>query len=438
VHAENGDPGGQDAVIEACAVSSGYDARRVLCELSLAARAGELVGLIGPNGSGKSTLLRVLSRVLPCWSGSVTVRGRLLPDYAPTELARVLAYVPQTEPALFDFTVRQVVMMGRHPHIPRMAAATASDYEHTNRAMALTDVAHLSDRPITMLSGGEHRRVLIARALAQDCPVLLLDEPTAHLDLTHQAGVLRLLARQCRTERTAVVAALHDLNLAADHCDRLLLLAHGRILADGSPDAVLRPEPLRDAYGADVQVARNPLTGHPFVVPADPEPAAPGGKRPRVHLICGGGSGSDIMAEMVRGGYTVSAGVLNRLDTDEQTASALGVTCALEQPFSPIGDAACAEAESLALQADVVVVSSLAVGRGNVRNLQVAGLAADRGIPLILVSESPIAARDFVQGAATSLWLDLERRSAAVLADTGDVERTVRSLSREAKPPDAA
>src|SRR5437588_6245488 len=176
--------------IEARGVAAGYGPRRVLHDISFHLAPGEFVGLIGPNGSGKSTLLRVLSRTLAPQAGRVLFDGEPADRMSAREVARSVAFVPQTEPTLFEFSVRDVVLMGRNPYVRGWSGETDEDYAAAMRAMAATDTLHLAERPITALSGGEHRRALIARALAQSAPALLLDEPTAHLDMTHQAEVL--------------------------------------------------------------------------------------------------------------------------------------------------------------------------------------------------------------------------------------------------------
>ncbi len=416
------------------ALVAGYDGRTVLHEVSLTLYPGELIGLIGPNGAGKSTLLKALSNVLSPRSGDVRLFGTPIAQCRASERARKLAYVPQSEPALFDFTVRQVVQMGRHAYVRRFASDTDEDYHMVAKALGMLDLAHLADRPVTMLSGGEHRRVLIARAIAQAAPIWLLDEPTAHLDLAHQSEVIRIIAERCASERTAAIAALHDLNLAADHCSRLVLVAHGRVLADGPPEMVLTEEILRDAYGSEIVVARNPVSLRPLVVPAigGKSPSKAGGSW--VHVIGGGGSASGVLAALKRAGYNVSAGVLNRLDSDEEAASMLDIPCAREAPFSPISDIAWDQARGMVERADAVVVASLPIGHGNLRNLELADLAVRKGLPVIVVSDRLPAERDFTEGRGARALTELEQRASVVLPDWGTVESTLRRLISGEQP----
>ena len=268
-------------------VYAGYGGRTVLHDVTLQCRAGEFVGLIGPNGCGKSTLLRVLSGVLRPQQGIVELDNRPLARFAFREIARRIAFVPQEEKAAFDFTVQDVVLMGRFPRRQGLHGPGMEDYAAVERALGAVDIAALKDRSITTLSGGEHRRVLLARALAQQTPLLLLDEPTAHLDITHQVELLLLVRRLAHpdensgeerayrpedhpTESVGVLAALHDLNQAAEFCDRIVLMAQGRILAQGTPEDVLQPAPLRDAYHADAHIGRNPVTGRPMLFALHP------------------------------------------------------------------------------------------------------------------------------------------------------------------------
>ncbi|MGW3818250.1 ABC transporter ATP-binding protein [Streptomyces sp. NPDC005046] len=227
---------------------------RLVDDIRLAVDSGAFVGLVGPNGSGKSTLLRCVYRALRPAAGVVRLDGGDVHAMEPRAAARVLAALPQESSAEFDFTVAEMVGMGRLPHQRR---TVADDRAVCAEAMERTGVAHLADRGFLALSGGEKQRVLIARALAQRPSVLVLDEPTNHLDIAHQLDVLALV----RDSGLTVLAALHDLNLAAAHCDLLYVLADGRIVASGPPYEVLRPALLAEVFGVRAHPVRHPVTG---------------------------------------------------------------------------------------------------------------------------------------------------------------------------------
>jgi iron complex transport system ATP-binding protein len=260
--------------LEMVRVCAGYGGADVLHDLSFGVDAGELVGLLGPNGCGKSTALRVLSHVLVPSSGAVRLDSASIDRLSRIEIARRIAFVPQQESAGFEFSVRDVVLMGRYPHLGSGKSPGPADYALADRALAAVDLARLADRSITQLSGGEHRRALLARALVQEAPLLLLDEPTAYLDITHQAEMLALVQAMVRDRTVGAIAALHDLNAAAEFCDRLILMRSGRVIAEGFPDQVLTPDNLRLAYDAAAQVAPNAATGRPIVLTVRPARSA--------------------------------------------------------------------------------------------------------------------------------------------------------------------
>jgi len=235
-----------DPLIVAEEISAGYGTKRVLDEISFSIRAGEIVGLLGPNGSGKTTLLKVLCGALNPWSGLVKVDGRDVKALNPKTMARLTAYVPQTEDHAFDFTVRELTLMGRFAFSDGLFESL-EDHDAASRAMEEADCAEFADRTLSTLSGGEAQRALIARALAQETPALFCDEPTTHLDPEHQIEIARLL-RKLGNEGRAMIVTTHDLNLAASCCDRVLLIKEGRIVYDGSlKDAT--PGPLEVVFG---------------------------------------------------------------------------------------------------------------------------------------------------------------------------------------------
>ncbi|MFV2121080.1 ABC transporter ATP-binding protein [Streptomyces sp. Act-28] len=252
-------PAATDLAVEGVTLTAG--ARRLVRDVSLTARPGEVVGLVGPNGSGKSSLLRAVYRVLRPDAGCVRVDGVDAWSLSARRLARTLAAVVQEPDAGLDLTVRDVVAMGRTPHKRLLDGDTAEDGRLVESALAAVDAVGLADRPFDRLSGGERQRVLIARALAQQPALLVLDEPTNHLDVRHQLEVLDILRRLPAT----VLVALHDLNLAAYYCDRLYVLRDGEVTASGAPVEVLTPELLADVYGVTAEVCVHPRTGAPRV-----------------------------------------------------------------------------------------------------------------------------------------------------------------------------
>jgi len=244
-----------------------YGLRTVLDGVDLVLEPGEMLGLIGPNGAGKSTLVRLLAGIVHPAAGSVRLDGRPLSQWTRSERARRLALVPQDPRVEFPYTVLEVVLMGRSPHLSTLALPGRHDLDVARAALARLEVAELEARRMEELSGGERQRVFLARALAQEPAILLLDEPTTHLDLRHQTQLHDVARERCHQAGVGVVSVLHDLNLAAAYCDRLVLLAAGRVAATGSPTDVLVPAVLEPAFGARVLVQRHAVTGRPVVLP---------------------------------------------------------------------------------------------------------------------------------------------------------------------------
>lgn len=244
----------------------GYGGAPVLKGLDLAVGRGELLVVVGPNGSGKSTLVRTLTRALTPTVGRILLGGRDLWRMRPRDVARQLAVVAQETAVGFEFTVEEVVALGRTPHLRPLRGETPRDRAAVAEAMRLTGTAPLAGRLITALSGGERQRVMVARALAQEPRLLVLDEPTAHLDIAHQVEVLDLVRRLNRTQGLTVLVILHDLNLAALYADRVVMLKEGRCWADGPPGDVLTEANILAVYGSRVKVVRHPTTGAPQVM----------------------------------------------------------------------------------------------------------------------------------------------------------------------------
>lgn len=233
---------------------------QALSDVNLTVENDEIVGLVGPNGAGKTTLLSTINGLIEPTAGTVKIDGENVSELAADELARRVATVPQETTLSFAFPVREVVAMGRTPYRSRFERASESDRTHTERAMERTGITRFAERSIEEVSGGERQRVVLARALCQDADALLLDEPTASLDINHQIQILTLL-REFVAEGRAALCAIHDLSLAARFCDRLVLLAEGDVLAAGTPEEVLTEEHVERAFGTSAAVTRHPVTG---------------------------------------------------------------------------------------------------------------------------------------------------------------------------------
>jgi len=242
-------------------VDFGYDGRPVIRGLDLALPPGRFYGVLGPNGSGKTTLIDLLSGHRPPDAGTIRYRDRPLGRFSRREMAREMALVPQQFAVDFPFTVAEVVLMGRYPHIPRFAAPTGEDRAAVARVMEQTGIGRFADRRVTELSGGERQRVVFARALAQETPVLLLDEATASLDVKHTLALAGLVAERVRSDGQTAIAVLHDMNLAAAWCDDLLFLRDGRKVAFGPVAEVFRPEVIEETFEVPARVYDDPFTG---------------------------------------------------------------------------------------------------------------------------------------------------------------------------------
>ncbi len=256
--------------LRAAAVVAGYGATEVLHGVSFEVVPGEMLAVVGPNGAGKSTLLKALCGALRPRRGSVELFGRPLESFERRSLARVLATVAQENTVAFQFTVLEVVLMGRAPHLSRFRFETPRDLEVARAALQHFDLLPLAGRHISEISGGERKRVFLARALAQEPRVALFDEPTAFLDMKHVAEIFARFRELCEERGMAVVATLHDLNAAAAYADRVLLIKDGAVVGYGQPQNVLTEENLRGVYETEVYVGRNPATGALAILPAIP------------------------------------------------------------------------------------------------------------------------------------------------------------------------
>jgi iron complex transport system ATP-binding protein len=244
-----------------------YGIRQVLKDIDLEVNSGEIVALIGPNGAGKSTLIRSISGVVPNRAGLIEVNGVNITSLSSMDRARRIAVVPQAVAMPPAFTAWETVLLGRTPHLNFLGQTSARDEELARHALEQVDASHLAERRMDEISGGEQQRVLLARSLAQDTPILLMDEPTAHLDLPHQINLLKLISWQAKEKKLSVLVALHDLNLASLFADRIAVVQGGLLCVAGDPKETLTSEILRSVYHMPVHVLAHPETGKPLVIP---------------------------------------------------------------------------------------------------------------------------------------------------------------------------
>ncbi|HHU31190.1 MAG: heme ABC transporter ATP-binding protein [Zhaonellaceae bacterium] len=407
-----------------------YGPKQILRDISLKITEGSFITFLGPNGSGKTTLLKNICALLTPQKGCVFLNDIALPKIKPQELAKTMAVVPQNTQVNFPFTVLDTVLMGRMPHQKRFQGDSPQDMAIAEWALKLTNTWHLKDRLITELSGGERQRVIVAQALAQQPRIILLDEPTAHLDLQHQLELLELLQKLNKTNGLTVIAILHDLNLAAQYSSYIVLLHQGKIYAAGSPRDVLTPEIIKEVYGIEVSITQSNLDQRFHVIPLAKARSKPKEmKNLRVHLICGGGQGATVMEKLLQEGYQLSCGVLNIGDSDWNKAKSLGLDVVEEAPFTAIRAEVYSNNLKLLEQADVVLVLPTPFGPGNLGNLEQAKLVGEKGKKVILVGTEPITERDFTEGQATAIYHEMLKHHQEVT----DLNQVLDILSKESK-----
>jgi iron complex transport system ATP-binding protein len=380
-------------------VTFGYDSQPLFYTVSVQVQAGEMVGLLGPNGSGKTTLLRLMSGFLQPQQGQVLLEGRDLRQWGRKKVAQRIALVPQELHVPFAFTVEHMVSLGRTPFVTSFFGShTRQDQAIMQDAIEAAGIAPLAERVFNELSGGERQRVTIAMALAQQPRVLLLDEPTSHLDIKYQIETLELVQKLNQERGVTVIAAIHDLNLAARYFPRLLLFQRG-VVADAGPAEVLETGLLRRVYGVNVQVGILRGSAHLSVLPpageAPPEPEERANVS-RVHVMAGGGSGEVLMRALADAHIPFVAGALNIGDSDHTLALRLADEVITEQPYAPISTDALAQVRASLAHASLLILCPTPIGPGNLVLLQEVAQAARRGLFILLLA-APSVVKDVIE-----------------------------------------
>jgi iron complex transport system ATP-binding protein len=388
-------------------VSFSVSERRIIDAVSISVKRGEFVGLIGPNGAGKTTLLRLLIGVLAATEGKIFLDGQLLEDIRLRERARRVSYLSQEASTVFPYPVLDIILMGRYPFLNRFRRESESDLEKARRALTYVGLSGFEDRYFNELSGGERQLVLFAKVLVQETDLLLLDEPTSNLDIKHQNQFFSMACELTR-EKKAVVAAVHNLNIASQYCTRLILLNQGKVAAEGKPEDVLRSKLLDPVYETKTVVTTNASTGALVVNVAPPKPEG-SYPMPRVHVIGGAGSGINLTRELVRFGYPMSGGIAHEYDADQKLWQTLEVPSQVIGAFSRITRADLEKAYRMVEEAELTILCSFPLGAGNEGNLEL----ARRATRLVILEAGP-------QEEPRTFFSEKARQAFASLAETAE------------------
>lgn len=380
----------------------GYKENPVIKNISFNIKSGSFVSIIGPNGSGKSTLLKTINSIYKANRGTISLYGKDISSYKKRELAKTIALVPQDTNIEYDFTVEDIVMMGRHPYKKRFETELETDHKIVNEALELTNTLVLKDRAINQISGGERQRAIIARALAQKPAVILLDEPTSNLDINHQMDILNLLKKLNKESGLTVVLVIHDINLACRYSDEIILLHKGEILGIGTPEEVITVENVEDAYNMNAAIEKNKYTDTIHLTPIEIKEKNANLYHNRVHIICGGGSGQEIINKLYTEGFELSLGVLNVGDADWEHGKNLNIPMVEEIPFSGISDQSHYENIKVMEKSDIIVISNVPIGSGNLKNLLAAKDALEKGKKVYYLSENS-QEYDYTKGEAKKI-----------------------------------
>src|SRR3972149_2235491 len=390
---------GNNNILSVKNLNFSYGKKKILDNVSFNVGKEDFISILGPNGAGKSTLVNLISSVLKEYEGGIEVGGRNLKELNSKDIAKMIAVVPQYTNPGFSFTVAEMVMMGRNPYISRFGMERKEDFYAAGKAMEKAKILPFANRKFSELSGGEKQRVIIAQALAQDSSILLLDEPTSHLDI----------------------------NFAIQNSKKIMLLKEGRIFSFGSVEDIINRESIRSVFGSDVFVGRNPITRNLYVSPVF-NPAADWriawsavNKYLRVHVIGGGGAASPVINLLHSSGYRVSCGVINTLDTDLDTVRMLGIPYINEAPFSPISVDSQNKNLRFIEYSDAVILPTVEFGPGNFSNLISVNKAVGFKKKVIIINEKSIRERDHTGGKAEELYRRIIKDGAIVVKSVNQV-----------------
>ncbi len=400
----------EEKIIEIKKLYFYYDKKEVINNLSLFIKKGEFVALLGPNGVGKTTLFNIISGILPFSMGTVNLFGKNINKYNQRQKANLIGVVPQESSSNFNYKNIDIVLMSRICKKSRFSNEDQNDYDIVMNAMKLTKTEHLAGRGYMEISGGEKQRIIIAQAIAQETQILLLDEPTSNLDINFQIEIMQLISKIRKEKNITIIGVFHDMNLAAQYADRIILMKDGSIFADGPPKKVLNSRNIMEVYKASVIVDKNPFTNKVFITPhynSYNDIAISPEKRKNIHVIAGGGSGSYLFNILLSEGHSITTCILSSIDTDTRIAKQMGIPLILEEPHVTLKEDNKKLNEKFILKSDIVVVARVAFGEGNYSNLESVKKALELKKEVYFIDGKNFHKRDFTQGKATSLFKKL-------------------------------
>lgn len=393
-----------------------YDTKMILDDINVQFQKGYFYGILGPNGCGKTTFLKIMSGLLRADHGRVLLDNLDITTLNTVEIAKKIAVVPDSTNPIFDYSVEEIVTMGRYVYQGQLTRETAEEKKIVREILTQFNLVELKDRSFNALSAGERQKVIIARAIAQQSKILLLDEPTSHLDINYQVEFMELLKKYVKNG-LVVVAILHDLNLAGLYCNKILLIRNGKVQAFGTPETTLTRENIKLVYNVDVVVRKNAFTNALYITPVSPrgmELTERGltGVIKRIHVIAGGGTSKDLLLELR--GHDVSVGIVNVLDDDYEFALELKYEIISEAPFSPISEKSLNDLKNTIEKTDIVIMTNLPFGKGNIENLK-ALENCEKSI--IILEKTPIEQRDFTKGNATKIYNQLKTKKNVMVVE---------------------
>lgn len=397
----------------------------VLKNLNFEIKKNSFISILGPNGAGKSTIVKLISKVLTGYGGEILVEGQNIKDLSQIEIAKKIAVVPQSTSIGFNFSVFETVMMGRYPYLSRFKSESQEDHKIVTEVMKVTRTEIFKDKNYNELSGGEKQRVIIAQTLVQNSPIIILDEPTSHLDINFQIEFMELFFSLFKENKKTIIGIFHDINLAIQYSEKIMLLKDGDIFCYGNVEEVITRTNMMSVFNSDVFIGKNPFTGKLYVSPNFNLHFIPTKekikKELKVHVIGGGGAASPILNMLHNSGYIVSTGVVNNLDTDLNTAQQLGIIFVNEAPFSPISKEAYLRNLELIKTSDFVILPCVEFGNGNFLNLSATLEAIHLGKKVIVINTTDINTRDYVGGKAIQLYQEIISGKAVVLNNNDEI-----------------